>query len=67
MSKDKPNAAPQADQRMTPQQEDEALQEAARRNAAMQEPRATEDQVHDTGNERGMGSGHGDRGPDDQG
>ena len=67
MSEDKPNATPQADQRMTPQQEDEALQEAARREAAMREPRATEDQVFDTGNERGMGSGRGDRGADDQG
>jgi len=67
MREDQPNIAPQADQQMTPQQEDEALQEAARRDAATREQPATEDQVFDTGNERGMGSGHGDRGDDDQG
>ncbi len=67
MSKQRPSAGQQDEEAMTPQQEDEALQEGARREAAMREPRATEDQVFDTGNERGMGSGHGDRGDDDQG
>jgi len=67
MSEQQPRAAEQTDQTLTPQQEDEALQEAARREAAMREPRATEDQVFDTANERGMGSGHGDRGDAGQG
>jgi len=67
MGEQRPSAAPQADEELTPQQEDEALQQAARRDAATREQPATEDQVFDTGNERGMGSGHGDRGDGDQG
>lgn len=67
MSAQRPNTTPQADETLTPQQEDEALQQAARREAATRAQPATEDQVFDTGNERGMGSGHGDRGDDDQG
>ncbi len=62
MSEQQPRAAEQTDEELTPQQEDEALQQAARRDAATREQPATEDQVFDTGNERGMGSGRGDRG-----
>jgi hypothetical protein len=62
MSEQQPRAGQQTDEELTPQQEDEALQQAARREAATREQPATEDQVFDSANEGGMGAGRGNRG-----
>jgi hypothetical protein len=61
MSEQQPRATQQNDEELTLQQEDEALQQAARREAATREQPATEDQVFDSGNRGSMHSSHGNR------
>lgn len=61
MSQQQPNTPRQTDDEPTPQQEDEALQQAARRDAATREQPETEDQVFDSGNRGSMHGNHGNR------